>query len=88
MKKEIYICDICEEEAGSPRSGQGSVQVIFLTETNEGQATKPYFQLVNIDWCEQCRTRALSGEAIFAEGAMGYNKYFFKHGSGASYLPK
>ncbi len=82
MKKEIYMCDICEEEAGAPRKGDGQVQVIFTTEQNEGRTTKPYFELVKIDWCEQCRHKALQGNVIFAEGAMGYNKYYFRDSTG------
>lgn len=79
MKKEIYMCDICGEEAGSPRTGDDVArQVIFLTEQNEGRSAKPYFEYVKFDWCEQCRYKALLGYAIYAEGAMGHNKYFFK----------
>ena len=78
MKKEVYYCDICGEESGAPRKGDEKMQVIFTTETNEGRACKPYLEFVHLDWCEQCRQRVLSGDAIFAEGAMGYNKYFFK----------
>ena len=78
MKKEIYYCDICGEESGAPRKNEGNIQVIFTTEQDEGRVTKPYFETVLIDWCEQCRYKALQGNAIFAEGAMGYNKYFFK----------
>lgn len=78
MKKEIYICDICQEESGAPRTNDDVQRVIFTTETNEGRATKPYFSNVKLDWCEQCREKALAGNAIFAEGAMGHNKYFFR----------
>ena len=78
MKKEIYICDICGEESGAPRKGDGKVQVIFTTEQNQGISTKPYFEFVSIDWCEQCRSKALAGNAIYATGAMGYNQYYFK----------
>ena len=77
MKKEIWYCDICKEESGAPRKGEGQVQVIFTTEQNEGRATKPYLEMVNIDWCEQCRNKVLSGQALFAKGAMGYNDYYF-----------
>ena len=83
MKKEIYMCDICGEEAGAPRKGDDTPrQVIFTTEQNEGRATKPYFDYVKIDWCEQCRMKALGGCAIFATGAMGYNKYEFHRKNG------
>lgn len=79
MKKEIYICDLCKEEIRSPRKGEKKVQVIFTTEQEQGITIKqPYFELVDLDWCEQCKTKALNGKAIFASGAMGYNKYYFK----------
>lgn len=77
MKKEIYYCDICKEESGAPRNGEGKVQVIFTTEQNEGRSTRPYFEIVDINWCEQCRYKALQGNAIWATGAMGYNEYRF-----------
>ena len=77
MKKEIYFCDICKEESGAPRKGEGKVQVIFTTEQNEGRTSRPYFEIVDINWCEQCRYKALQGNAIWATGAMGYNEYRF-----------
>lgn len=82
MKKEIYYCDICQKEAGSPRSrdlsAEETFQVIFTTEQNEGRSTESYLEYKKIDICENCRNRILIGEALFAEGAMGHNKYYFK----------
>lgn len=78
MKKEIYYCDICKEKLDAERTIEKNIQVIFVTEQNESKLTMPYLELVDLDWCEQCRYKALQGQAIFAEGAMGHNRYFFK----------
>ena len=76
MKKEEYYCDICAKEFES--FGPLSTHVIFETEQNEGRASKPYFSSAKIDICNFCKDVALSGKQIFASGAMGYNKFYFK----------
>ena len=53
--------------------------VIFLTETNEGRTTDPYFSQVEIDICNKCKEFMLKNRRyITAVGAMGYNKYSLK----------
>lgn len=80
MKRIIYTCDICNVEIVKFEKPEQivKIQAIFTTEQNEGRTAEPYFELVNLELCTQCLTEALSGKAIFAEGAMGYNKYHFK----------
>lgn len=75
MKKEIYECDICESEADNVNL---DIQVIFETECNEGRSTAPYFRDEVLDLCNICKEKNLRGNYIFASGAMGYNKYYFK----------
>lgn len=74
MKKEIYTCDIknCENE---PKHKGFKIQVIFTTEQTEGRSIHPYLSMQTIDICEECLEIVLKGNYIFADGAMGYNKY-------------
>ena len=78
MKKEIYICDICGKEAEEPKDGRRNLQVIFTTEQNEGRRSEPYLDFLPIDLCLTDWSRVLNGEAIYVEGAMGFNKLHFK----------
>lgn len=75
-KKEIFKCDVCGKTCDETNE---RTQVIFLTEQQEGRMTQPYFQIVNIDYCDKCRAKMLSGHYLFATGAQGYNKYFFEN---------
>jgi hypothetical protein len=75
MKKEIIQCDICGDDKNSIKQKQ-SVSVIFTTEQNEGRATTPYLDIHLLDLCADCYGKVLEGKAIFATGAMGYNKYY------------
>lgn len=75
MKKELYSCDVCGIEV--PENSRKKIQVIFLTDQNEGKAASPYFEINPLDLCHGCNAKALKGNAIYAEGAMGFNKYFF-----------
>lgn len=79
MKNETWICDLenCENE---PENKGFKIQAIFLTEQTEGRWTAPYLYNETIDICNNCLGRVLKGNYIFAAGAMGYNKYFFKKG--------
>lgn len=74
-KTESINCDICGKLSNQISS---KIQVIFETEQNEGRASSPYLQMVDIDLCSDCRTVLLNGNYIFATGAMGHNKYYFK----------
>ena len=74
--KEIKItCDLCK---GTKTVQELTLQIIFLTEQNEGRATKPYFSMEKFDICKICLYKALNGNAIYGTGAMGYNDYSFK----------
>ena len=80
MKETKYICDVCQDHT-EYQKGLG-VQVIFETEQNEGRSSKPYLQDVELDLCEWCMRNILRGNYIFASGAMGHNKYYFKRKDG------
>lgn len=80
MKTTTHYCDVCK--AVLPYSFEKDfnkkIPVIFTTEQTEGRSVEAYFQYEEIDICKECEKRALSGEAIFASGAQGYNTYQFK----------
>ena len=81
MKKVIvkYYCDVCGEETNNE---EDKLPVIFLTEQNEGRGCHPYLTKDNIVLCDKCKeTMLVDGKFIYAEGAMGSNKYFFKEKS-------
>ena len=81
MKKIIakYYCDVCGEETNNE---EDKLPVIFLTEQNEGRSCYPYLTKNNIVLCDKCKeTMLMDGKFIYAEGAMGSNKYFFKEKS-------
>ena len=80
MKETNYFCDICKSKVHHIEMENSRLrrQVIFETETTEGRACKPYITSEDLDLCEECIETVLTGEAIFASGAMGYNKYYFK----------
>lgn len=73
-KIELVNCDICGNGCGEMTQ---KTQVIFTTEQTEGRSCNPYLQLVDIDLCDECKEHLLKGNYIFAEGAQGYNKYYF-----------
>lgn len=77
MRKETYYCDVCEKEVTIFK--RTNFQVIFETETTEGRSCKPNFQDMQLEICNDCFNKALEGNYIFASGAMGYNKYYFKN---------
>lgn len=76
MKTEHYTCDIgnCNNEAALKSF---ELQVIFTTEQNEGRGTEPYLSTVKIDLCKGCYEQIVSGNYVFATGAMGHNEYSF-----------
>lgn len=74
-RKETYICDIkgCNNE---PEHKNKKMQVVFITEQNEGRGVQPHFCNVTIDICEECLSKmAKERRYITAAGAMGYNDY-------------
>lgn len=77
MVEQKVLCDICKNEIY--KHSPIKIQVIFTTDQDEGRAVEPYFDLDSIDICDICKSHALAGNYIYAEGAMGYNKYFFKN---------
>ena len=80
-KEEIIImhCDIEKCESKNATAYNGSIQVIFTTEQTEGRPIKPHPLNVKIDLCSSCLQKVCEGNAIFASGAQGYNRYWFKH---------
>jgi hypothetical protein len=75
MKKTITYCDICNKDA----TIQKNISVIFTTHQEDWMASKPYFENSTLDLCVDCIEKSLQWNAIFASGAMWYNKYFFKN---------
>lgn len=75
MKVVKCHCDICNAEGVK----NVDIQVIFTTEQTEGRSTKPYLYNQNIDICDDCLQKRLKGESLYAQGAMGFNKYYFKN---------
>lgn len=77
MKLTKTICDVCNLKTSNEAV---NIQVIFTTEQNEGKPCAPYLQSEKLDLCNNCLNKVLhDGYYIFAEGAMGSNKYFFKN---------
>ena len=78
--KTTISCDIRKCDAKDNPVTQGvKLQVIFTTDQTEGRSTSPYLTFATVDICGKCMSRVLQGEAIFAEGAQGYNEYYFKN---------
>lgn len=75
MKKEIFSCDICKIECEVHNK---QLQIIFTSEQTEGRPTKPYLCMSKLDICNDCLDKVISGKAIFAHGAQGYNTFYFK----------
>lgn len=71
-----YICDVCKQDTNITKTQD--MQVIFTTEQTEGRGVNPYFSNVSIHLCVDCKVKCLSGNYIFASGAMGYNTYGFR----------
>ena len=74
-RKETYTCDIhgCDNEAEHKNK---KMQVLFVTEQNEGRSVYPYLDDVVIDICEKCLNKIIENRRyITAYGAMGYNDY-------------
>lgn len=75
MKREIITCDLCGRDKDVSTN---KMEVIFETEQTEGRSSKPYIDTSTFDICSNCLGHVLKGNYIFASGAMGYNKYYFK----------
>jgi len=78
-EKITHSCDVCGVDVLSTQCGI-HLQVIWTTEQTEGRPTKPNINVSpeKIDLCEKCYERVLAGNYIYAAGAQGYNRYFFK----------
>lgn len=81
MKKvttEIF-CDICNKNKYPKETIKNTeLTVIFTTEQTEGLRVKPYLSNQKIDICPECLATILQGNMLFAEGAQGCNKYYFR----------
>lgn len=77
MEKTItkIYCDVCQQETNNKKI---DIQVIFLTEQDEGRCVKPYLCNEKLNLCDNCMNTILDGQYIFAEGAMGCNRYWFE----------
>lgn len=75
MRQQTAHCDLCKEEMVGDET---ELQVIFETEQNEGRSSEPYLSIEIIDICPKCMKHLLAGNYVFAVGAMGFNKYYFK----------
>jgi len=76
----VVRCDVCEGVIDSVTKDNKCVemQVIFTTEQTEGKSCANYFSFLQLDLCDDCKERALSGHYIFAAGAQGCsNRYYF-----------
>lgn len=74
--KTKTICDVCYAETGNKKI---DIQVIFTTEQNEGRCCKPHLCNEKLNLCNKCLNNVLdNGNYIYANGAMGYNTYFFR----------
>ena len=80
MKQVKITCDIgnCSNLVTEDEGEGIDKEIIFVTNQNDGTLSAPYFQNLKIDLCEKCLNKALGGKAIFANGAMGNNNYWFK----------
>lgn len=76
MKTEIISCDIC---GSTGKVVNENIQVVFTTEQTEGRYSEPYLSNEKIDICMDCLGRRLKGESIYANGAQGYNNYYFAY---------
>lgn len=81
MRKETIVieCDVCKEKVCTTVDSI-KMQIVFTTEQTEGRSTKPYFSSHNLDLCEKCLNKALTGNYIFGHGAQGHNTYYFLKG--------
>lgn len=79
MKIEKHICDIdgCGKDAEKINKSFG-MSVIFTTEQTEGRSVDPYIQHQQFDICADCHAKILTGQAVYAHGAQGYNTFYFK----------
>jgi len=60
------------------RKKMNKINVIFTTNQNDGARRDPYLSVASLSLCKACMSRILNGETVYAEGAQGYNKYYFK----------
>jgi hypothetical protein len=76
--KTIMSCDI--KDCNSEKEVKTvKIQVIFTTEQTEGRSCAPYLSEERFDMCQECENKLLKGNYIFADGAQGYNTYYFKN---------
>lgn len=84
--KTYYTCDVCEADMPSPSREKYphkgdklnyEIQVIFTTDQTEGRYTDHYLYIDKLDICGKCLKHVLSGNYLWAQGAMGHNKYWF-----------
>lgn len=71
---EYIKCDLC----GTDKAKKIKTSVIFRTEQTEGRSVNPYLQIQELDICDDCLSTMMDGKQIYADGAQGHNKYYFK----------
>lgn len=81
MKHDQWSCDVCKGPVAFEKEKKGltnqEITVVFRTEQDEGRSCAPYIQTVKLDICHDCLETMYCGHILFAEGAMGFNKYYF-----------
>lgn len=77
MKEVVFKCDICGEQDGKVKVNVSKrMQVIFMTEQDEGRCCEPYLEISEMDICDDCLKKITKNKTyIIAQGAMGHNKY-------------
>ena len=88
-KIEKYQCDTCEVEmTESGNSMDYSLQVIFITNQEDGKLCEPYHAIEIVDLCKKCKTKILNEKrVVLASGCQGFNKYCI-HGEPMDKLKK
>ena len=75
VKKEKIGAELIETVSGEL---DANLQVIFLTDQNDGSSCNPYLTKAKIDICDGCLGCILKGSPLYGDGAMGNNRYYFK----------
>lgn len=80
MKEIILTCDICHKKntAKGIIVKETAIEVIFTTEQTEGKGIAHYLSKERFDCCNICSKKIIKGNYVFASGAQGYNKFWFK----------
>ena len=75
---DTFTCDLCGRQlAEGDMTHLDNVPVLFTTEQTEGRQVTPYVEQVPLDLCHDCVDHLVN---VYAIGAMGYNKYYWREG--------